>query len=377
MDWLFWISIGGLFYIYFGYPIILWIVGKIKAKPVTKESITPRVSVIIAAYNEEEVIKERLKNVLASDYPRDKIEILVSSDGSIDRTNQIVQEIASRSENVHLIASPERAGKAAALNRAVPYAQNEILVFTDANTEFNPSAMKNLVRSLADEEVGCVAGRKIIYGKESNKEPEGFYWKYEDFLKNRESLIHSCMGADGSIYAIRKELYCSPDPNRGYADDAMISMAVIAQGFRVIYDSEARAYEKASSSLRREYRRKIRTLSGGLESIFTLRKLLLPLRSRVWWQLWSHRLLRFMIPYFLILLFMSNIFLLPRSHFYSVTFVMQSVMYSLAFGAILGAIHKVFRIPFYLVFINFAFVSAIFRFLRRKNEAKWEKFGRG
>jgi len=376
MKSLFWISVVGLLYIYFGYPVILWMFAKIRPKLVKKDSATPGVSVIIAAYNEEGVIRQRLRNILDSDYPIDKIEILVSSDGSTDKTNYIVQEMASYNENIHLVTSVERGGKTAALNKAVPYARNEILIFTDANTEFNPTAIKYLVRPFVDGKVGCVAGRKIIYGGESNKEAEGLYWRYENFLKYHESLIHSCIGADGSIYAIRKSLYCFPNPNRGYADDGMISMAVITQGFRLIYEPEAKAYETSSSSLWREYRRKIRTLSGGLEWMATLWKLLLPFRSPVWWQIWSHRLLRFAIPYLLLFLFLSSVFLLSKGFVYSLAFFVQASAYLLGAMAIFGINCKISRISFYLVIMNFVFVSALFRFLRRKSEVKWEKFGR-
>ncbi len=376
MKYLFWISLAGLFYIYFGYPIILWIFAKVRRRPVRKGPITPGISVIIAAYNEENVIGQRLENILNSDYPLDKIEIVVSSDGSTDGTNFILQETASHSENVRFVNSPERGGKTAALNRAVPHAQNEILVFTDANTEFDTSAIKNLVRPFADEEVGCVAGRKTIYGKESNTEAEGFYWKYENFLRVQESLIHSCVGADGSIYAVRKNQYCFPDPDRGYADDGMISMAVIVQGLRLIYEPEAKAYETSSSSLWREYRRKMRTLSGGLEWMVTLWKLLIPFRSPVWWQIWSHKLFRFAIPYLLLFLFLSSAFLFSEGYIYSLAFFMQILTYLMGVMAISGATHKIFRLPFYLVFMNFVFASAFIRFLRRKSEVKWEKLGR-
>jgi len=365
-------------YVYFGYPAILWLVSKIKFRPINRKSITSPITIIIPAYNEEEEIEKRIQNILDSNYPEEKIEILVSSDGSTDRTDQIVEKIASKDGRVRLIRSSVREGKTAALNRAVPYANGEILVFTDANTQFEPSALRHITRAFADQKVGCVAGRKVIYGRENNKEAEGLYWKYENFLKTRESCIHSCIGADGSIYGIRKELYCFPDARRGYADDGMISMAVIAQGYRLVYEPGAQAYETTSSSFWREYRRKIRTLSGGLEWMVTLRKLFAPFKSPVWWQLWSHKLLRFTIPFFLVGFIASSAFL-SFSHasiLYRIAFGLVILLYTLGIGAILGCPHKVCRLAFYLGYMNFAFLSALLRFLTRRSETTWEKLGR-
>ena len=375
----FWISVVGIFYLYFGYPIILLITSKFKKHPPREEAFTPNVSVIIAAYNEEEVIGQRIENIMASDYPKDKIEVIVSSDGSTDRTNEIVRTMAYKYGNVKLVASKERGGKSAALNRAVPKAKGEVLVFTDANSVFEPSSLRVLVKPLSDEKVGCVAGRKVIYGKDKNKEAEEFYWKYENFLKSRESLIHSCMGADGSIYALRKELYCFPDPNRGYADDGMISMYVISKGYRLIYEPKARAWETSSSSLWREYRRKIRTLSGGLEWMASLWKLLIPFKSPVWWQLWSHKLLRFIIPFSILGIVLSSGFLtFGNAGFTVYHFSFASLLFVYAIGAlaILGCKRKLCRICFYFGYMNFSFLSALVRFISRKTEVTWEKLGR-
>ena len=378
LEWMFWISILELFYVYLGYPILLWIVAKLKPKPIRKSLITPNVSVIIAAYNEEDVIQQRLENLLASNYPKDKMEIIVSSDGSTDRTNEIVRKMEEQHENIHLIASTQRKGKLAALNKAVPYAEGEILIFTDANTEFDSDAIKFLTQTFTDEKIGCVAGRKVIYEitRKGNEKAEGLYWKYEHFLKQKESLIHSCIGADGSIYALRKELYDFPDESRGYADDCRISLGVVAKGYRLVYEGKAKAFEPASSSLWREYKRKIRTLSGGLEGVVDLHRLLIPFRSPIWWQLWSHRLLRFAIPGFLALALISSGVLVLSNTFYASVFFLQILAYFLGLGGLLGNKHMIFRLSAYLTFMNFVFISAFWRFLRRQNESAWEKLGR-
>lgn len=378
MKWVFWTSVFSLFYIYFGYPALLCLVTKLRPRPIKKEPITPGVSIVIAAYNEEDVICERLENLLNSEYPLGKSEILVSSDGSTDETNRIVGSMMSKYANIRLIDSRERGGKLAALNRAIPYTNNDIAVFTDANTEFEPSAIARLVQAFADPEVGCVSGRKVINESKGkrNEKAEGFYWKYEHLLKQKESLIHSCMGADGSIYAMRKELYDFPDVKRGYADDSRLSMGVVAKGMRLVYERDAKAYESASSDFGREYRRKIRTLSGTLEWIENLRRLLLPFRSPVWWQLWSHRVLRFFIPAFLIAALISSASLAFNSIFYLSLFSLQLLGYTLGICGVMGGKHKIFRLTAYFTFMNFAFISAIYRFLRRKSETAWEKLGR-
>jgi len=380
MKLLFWVSVVGIFYTYFGYPIILWLIAKIKPNPLNKSNITPDISIIIAAYNEEDVIGERIENILTSDYPNNKREIIVSSDGSTDATNEIVKKLSSIHSNVRLVVSEKRRGKAYALNMAIPQAKGEILVFTDANTNFERSTLRKLVRALADIRVGCVAGRKVIYGKGKNREAEGFYWKYENFLKTLETLVHSCMGADGAIYAIRKRLYCFPDPNRGYSDDGMISMYVICQGYRLVYEPDAKAYETTSSSPWKEYKRKIRTLSGGLEWMASLWRLLVPFRSPVWWQLFSHRLLRFMLPFFITGLMVSSAYLgMFCSHglsIYSLAFMVLLTIYGFGLSSILGCSNKICRVCFYFGYMNFSFLSALIRFLTRNSEKTWDKLGR-
>jgi len=379
---LFWLSIGGIIYVYFGYPLLLLLVSKIKRRSINQREIFPTVTVLIAAYNEEKVIRERIRNCLSCDYPMEKLEVVVGSDGSDDKTNEIVRQFSE--QNVKLDYSPERKGKLGVFNRAIPKARGEIVIFSDANSEFDQGAIRKLVRNFSNGDVGCVSGTKCIKVQDelTAGQGESLYWKYESFIKRKESNIHSAMGADGSIYAIRKKLYSFPEEDIGYSDDFIISMQTISQGYRLIYDPEAIVYEDASDSLRAEFKRKIRTLSGGIHGYVKLKHLLNPFRSPIWWQLTSHRILRFLVPYFMTTALISNIvlYLYSNSKLYAFTLSTQCLFYLLAItGAFLGNRGikvKIFYFPFYFSLVNFTPVSALLRFLRGKTETKWGKIGR-
>ncbi|MCR4432271.1 MAG: glycosyltransferase family 2 protein [Tepidanaerobacteraceae bacterium] len=380
MQMLFWVSFIFLIYICIGYPLMLWMVARLFKKTRTIGDITPFVSIIIAAHNEEKVISQRIENCLAIDYPKEKFEVIIASDGSTDSTNEIVRRYTGH--QVYLDFEAERKGKVGVFNRAVPKAKGEIIIFSDANSQFRRDAVRNLVRHFADSRVGAVSGRKLIRQSDEfeTSQGEGFYWKYESFLKRNESKLHSAMGGDGSIYAVRKELYPFPDENVAYSDDFIISMSTVLQGYRLVYDPEAMVYEEASKSVWAEFRRKIRTLSGGIHGYVTLRRLLLPFVSPVWWQLWSHRILRFVTPYIMLTLLFSAFFLYTKGLFYAAVLWVQITVYALAgvgfLCYLLGSKPKFFFIPFYFTIMNFVFVPAFARFVLGKTETRWEKMGR-
>lgn len=381
---LFWISIFFILYPYIGYPVLLALRAYLMQQPVQKEDIWPRVSILVAAYNEEKVILERLKNIIKQDYPVKKMEVIVISDGSTDGTNNIVLDFIKRHAKIDIFLDYDsvRKGKSAALKRGVQSSRGEVVVFTDANSSFRSMALKKLVRSFADSRVGSVAGKVGIICKDEFKtsEGEGIYWRLEDFIRRQESMIHSVIGADGSIYAIRKDLFIPPEEGVGYSDDFIIAMQVIPQGYRLVYEPEAAAGEESSRDFSSEFKRKIRSTSGGLHGYLKLFKkgMFNPFSSPIWWQLISHRVMRFAVPWAMILLFLSNIFL--QSSFYKSILVAQICFYIFALLGLLlpeNIIKKrIFYIPCYLTLMQFIFIPSLYRFVRGKTETKWEKIGR-
>lgn len=384
MEILFWISLLFIVYPYFGYPVLLGIIAKLRSKPFQKGIIWPKVSVIIAAHNEERAIENRLRNLKDVDYPREKLEIIIVSDGSTDKTNQLIKDFKKKSamDNISLVYLPLRVGKSGAIRSGVQNASGEILVFSDANTQFDSLAINELVKCFKDKRVGGVSGQVRIYDKDELKtsKGEGLYWRVEDFIKRKETQIHSVMGADGSIYAIRKELFIAPEKGVAYSDDFIISMLVVPQGFRLVYAPEAIACEESSKDFISEFKRKIRSTSGGLHGYQKLWKkgMLNPIKSPVWWQLISHRLVRFGVPWAMIVVLISNIFL--NRSFYKITLACQIGFYLFAIaGLVLPRSlrrKKIFYIPFYFSFMQFIFVPSLFRFIGGKTETSWEKMGR-
>lgn len=384
MQILFWVCIFILTYPYLGYLVLLGIIAKIKFKPIQKATFLPKVSVIIAAYNEEKSILDRLRNFINLDYPEKKIELVIVSDASTDSTNRFVEDFIekNRMNNISLVNLPIRVGKSEAIVKGVQNASGEIVVFSDANTQFDSSAIKELVKCFNDRQVGGVSGQVKILEKDdfSTSRGEGLYWRIENFIKRKETLIHSVMGADGSIYAIRKRLFVPLERGIAYSDDFIVSMLVVPQGFRLVYAPNAIAYEESSKDFVSEFKRKIRSTSGGLHGYQMLwnKGMFNPINSPIWWQLISHRLVRFAVPWAMIVVLISNIFL--SGSFYKLTLACQIVFYSFAIaGFVLPANlrgKKVFYIPFYFSFMQFIFIPSLFRFIRGKTEIKWEKMGR-
>jgi len=384
MQILFWMCILILIYPYLAYPLLLWIITMLRSKPIQKGTIRPRVSVIIAAHNEEKVIEDRLRNLKEIDYPRDKLEIIIVSDGSTDRTNQEITAFKENHPEIEVILDyePVRVGKTGAIYRGVQRASGEILIFSDANTQFDRFAIQKLVNCFNDEKVGGASGQVRIAKKPglATSQGEGLYWRIEDFIKRKESQIHSVMGADGSIYAIRKQLFTPLETGVAYSDDFIISMQVIPQGYRLVYEPEAIAMEESSRDFRSEFQRKIRSTSGGLHGYQKLwqQGMLNPFKSPIWWQLISHRVIRFAVPWAMIMAFVSNICLVTP--LYRVLFMLQMVFYLLVLGGLflpwsIGK-KKLFYIPTYFSLMHMMFILSLFRFLRGRTEIMWEKKGR-
>ncbi|SDC07524.1 Glycosyltransferase, catalytic subunit of cellulose synthase and poly-beta-1,6-N-acetylglucosamine synthase [Candidatus Frackibacter sp. WG12] len=378
---LFLVSLIFIFYTYMGYPLILIIYSKIFNQVTQKKDVIdyfPKVSLVIAAYNEEKVIEEKINNCLELEYPNDKLEILIGSDGSTDRTNEIIKKYAG--DLIQFYNITDRGGKTNVLNTLVPKAKGEIIVFSDANTLYEVNALKEIVQPFVSSEVGGVCGNLKFINPNNNVggKGEGVYWKYEKLLKRIESKIHSVIGANGGIYAIRKKLFRFI-PTNTIIDDFVISMTVIKQGYRLLYEDKAIAYEDTSLSLSDEFKRKIRIGAGDYQSIKILKSLLWFEDLKVSFAFWSHRIFRWLIPFCLIILFISNIFLLDMN-FFQVMFIIQIVGYLLALlgyyldknGLRLGKLY----IPYYFVSMNLALFLGFIRFLTNKQSVTWDKVER-
>ncbi|MEO7214404.1 glycosyltransferase family 2 protein [Mucilaginibacter sp.] len=385
----FWLSLFIAFYTFVGYGILLFIIIKIKRaikgrKIVTDvtDELLPECTLVVAAYNEEHFIGEKIANSLALNYPAGKLKFVFVTDGSSDGTTEII----GRHPQIQLLHRAERAGKIAAVHRAMEYVTTQAVVFTDANTFLNADAIKRICRHYADATVGCVAGEKRVQidaNADASAAGEGFYWKYESALKKWDSELYSVVGAAGELFSVRRSLYQDVPPDT-VLDDFMISMLIAAKGYRIVYEPEAYALETASENVTEELKRKIRIAAGGIQSILRLVPLLLsfkyPLLS---FQYVSHRVLRWTVtPFFLILALITNFALAfaGMGLVYNVLFAGQVFFYLLAFlGFIMEKRHirvKALFVPYYFCVMNYAVLAGIIRYFTKKQSAMWEKVQR-
>lgn len=378
MTLIFWISVFILLYIYVGYPLIIWLMGTFSFNQhLIDKNYLPEVTLIIPAYNEEKCIEAKILNSLELDYPEDKLEIIISSDNSADKTAEIVQKYVS--ERVRFNGFKERSGKMGVLNKTVPMAKGEVLVFTDANAMFDKDAIKNMVRHFADKNVGCVSGAKVIPPSDSSSsQGEGIYWRWESFLKQQETRFSSCAGADGAAYAIRKKLYSFPPDNVIIMDDFAVSLSIIDKGYRCVYDPGVKAFETSPTGIIDEFKRKGRILAGAITVLVGMKSILLP-GSPVFWQLWSHKVLRWGSIIFMGTALFSNIFLAGRQPYQAILFF-QALFYLfivLGFGFdVQEQRKKIFYIPFYFFIINLSQLFGLIAYLSKKYKPAWEKLER-
>ena len=327
-------SLGLLFYTYAGYPALLWLLNWIwrPAAPHPDEPPEwPTVSIILSAYNEEAVIGERMRNLLALDYSWDQLEILVGSDGSTDRTCEIVNEY--QAAGLRLIPFEKRRGKASVLNDLVSQARGDIMVLTDANTFFHRDAVRELIRGLWRHPSACaVVGRVDLHSTLSTGNLDSLYWRYETFIKVLESRFGTVLGANGPIYAFRRERY-QPLPQEAIVDDFLIPMLIrLCSGGQVFFVPTARAWETSPERVRDEFRRRVRIGAGDLQALLWTWQLLLPWKGMVAVAYLSHKVLRWLGPWFLLTGFVANLWLLD-SYFFQVLFVGQLLVYGLGIGA--------------------------------------------
>ena len=373
MKFLFWFSLSFIFYTYIGYPFILLLWSRIRMKPVDKKYIEPFVSIVIAAFNEERFISQKLTNCLQLDYPKDKLEIIIVSDGSDDGTNDIIKGFQTK--GVRVLSYPERKGKPTALNLGVAETRGEIILFTDARQILDKSSIRELVANFSDPQIGSVSGELMLISEDRNVSSEGMgmYWKVEKWMRERESQIHSMLGATGAIYAIRKSLF-TPIPPETILDDMLIPLKGVLKGYRAIFDRSAKAYDISTKDLREESKRKVRTLGGNFQLIQLESRLMDPFSNPVFFQFISHKVFRLIVPFGMGLCFFSNIFLI--STFYILTLIFQCLFY---LGAILAPwapenhFGKIMKGAKVIVEMNLAAIKGLYRFITNSQLSVWEK----
>jgi len=388
----FWISLGSILYTYFGYPLLIFLLAKLVRKSETYQSSQPPVTLLIAAYNEESVIEEKIGNSLAIDYPKYLFQVLIVADGSTDKTSEIAKRYTK--QGVDLLFKPERRGKMAAINRALPHAHGEIIVFSDANNFYQADTIRHLIRPFANPEVGAATGAKVIgKGDGSLGASEGLYWKYESFIKKQESRLGSCTSAAGEVLAIRKNLYVAP-PDKVINDDFFIAMQIVRAGYRLVYVPDAKSVERVSPSAEDEVTRRTRINAGRFQAIAMANQILPFNRPLLVWQILSHKFLRPLVPFGMIGAALFNLLavlfppqsngLLILSKPYSIIFLgLQILFYVLAWlGKDLGnrgeknKLLRLFYLPTFLTNSNLAALMGFFKFLRGGQSPLWDRIQR-
>lgn len=376
----FWVCMGTLAYVYAGYPLLVYLYSRLSAETTRRTDVEPHVTVLITAFNEEAAIREKLENTLQIDYPAEKLEILVASDGSTDGTDDIVKGFADR--GVKLFRQEGRVGKTTTQNNAVERASGEIVLFSDATTMYNADVFRLLLPAFADETVGCVAGRLVYVDDKRTTVGKGVqsYWGYETFIKMAESRACSLIGASGCLYAVRKAAY-----RPMYAEacsDFLICTTLYRQGMRSVFAPDAVCFEDTNHRSDDELRMRVRVISQTFTDLWRNRDMLNPFKSGFFAvQLLSHKLLRYAVPFLLLLVFISSIFLAGDHPFYVLMLAAQVMFYALALSGWLlermGRRLSLLAMPLYFVLANLASVVAFYKFLRGETYARWEPIRQG
>lgn len=370
METLFWLSVGGVLYPYIGYPLVLWGMAKLWRRANQASGDTgecPSVTLIIPVHNEEKRIEKKIANTKALRYPEDKLEVLFVSDGSTDRTAELIRRHVSH--QYHLIELPVRGGKAAALNAGLERAKHDIVVFSDASIELEPDALLHLVRGFSDPTIGCISGEDKI--PESGG--EAWYGRYELFLRRLESKVHSIVGASGSFYAQRRAL-CTPFEG-GLAPDFVSVLKTVERGFRAISEPLAVGTMASVKDSKQEFQRKVRTLIRGMTALFVYKRLLNPFTFG-WFaiELWSHKLLRWSVPFFLVLALASSLFCMDSPWFFLMA-VVQLTFYGVALLAWTGMERVrqslIGKAALYFCVVNVASLVAWWKYLSGVRQELW------
>jgi cellulose synthase/poly-beta-1,6-N-acetylglucosamine synthase-like glycosyltransferase len=368
LEILFWASLGAILSAHVGYPVFAALLAAVYGKQIAKDDITPSAAVVVAAHNEEAVIGRVVESLLAQDYPADRLEVVVASDGSTDGTDARIEELAGRDRRVRLVRCP-RGGKVAAQNAAVRTLETEVVAFADAGAVWDPDALRKLVRSLADPKVGYVAGR-VAFGKPDGTNREALYWRYELWLRSRESALGSITGGNGAIYAVRRAEYVEVDPRFGH--DLTFPYVTVQHGRRAVYEPEARAWDRPARDLEDEYGRKVRMfehcwlilLRGGM-----LRRV----GPLYLFELVAHRVLRYASGLLHLLLLATSLALVSSGLVYELVLAAQIAVLVLAFAGRLRLPIPGAAVAYYYVLVTWATVAALFRYVRFGVPPVWEK----
>lgn len=383
LEIIFWILIGIIFYTYLGYGIVLFLLIRIKRFFSKKESFQvnetdlPEVTLLIAAYNEQDYVKTKVENTLQLNYPAEKLHQIWVTDGSTDKT----PELLAAYPEVEVLHKPERNGKIAAMNRGIKFVKTPIVIFSDANTLLGKESIIKIAGMFSNVNTGCVSGEKRIMNDDkeaASAAGEGIYWKYESTLKKWDAEIYSAVGAAGELFAIRTALFNEVEPDT-LLDDFIISLRVAMKGYKIDYDPEAYAIETASANVKEELKRKIRIAAGGIQSVVRLYPLLNIFKyGMLSFQYISHRVLRWTVtPVALLLVLVLNIVLIPVSDLYTIIMTLQVLFYLSAFtGWILENKKlkvKIFFIPYYFFIMNYAVFMGFGRYIRKAQSVNWER----
>ena len=370
LEFMFFFSIVFILYAYFGYLLALFILSFFKSRPVAKGNITPTVSFIITAYNEEKRIVEKIENTLKQDYPREKLEIIVASDCSSDRTDEIVKSYQAR--GLRLVRAPERKGKENAQKLAVDATSGDILIFSDSATILMPDGISKIVRNFNDPTVGCVSSVDKFIDSEGSISGEGAYVKYEMLSRSLETKVNTLVGLSGSFFAARKEV-CK-DWSADLQSDFNTLLNSIKIGLRGVSDPDSIGYYRNIADEKKEFDRKVRIVLRGISVFMRNLELLNPLKYGLFsWQLFSHKLCRWMVPFGMLIALGTNILLAFNSLFYTVALVIQIVFYSFALaGMYLGSFSRgILKLPFFFVSVNYAILNAWFKYVSGERMVSW------
>ncbi|MBI5586782.1 MAG: glycosyltransferase family 2 protein [Deltaproteobacteria bacterium] len=371
---IFWATVFVVFYTYIGYSLVIMLLSRFFNNPVNKRDYEPTVTFLITAYNEEKNIAQKLDNTLSLDYPKDRLEIIVASDGSTDRTDETVRGFSSR--GVRLVRVEGRVGKTETQNRAVKSATGDIVIFSDATTRYENANIRKIVRNYADPSVGAVSGRYEYYNPTGATIGIGnvLFWKYENSIKSSQTRIKTITGCCGCIYSIRRKLYEPLPPD--IISDLVEPLKILEKGYRIAFEPEAVAYEETTEKTSEEFNMRIRVISRGMRGLLYMKKLFNPLRfGFVSFQLFSHKLLRWLMPIFMIIILASNLFL-TGAPIYNATLALQAAFYAMALVAWLGEKvnlkFKLLSVPLYFLTVNIASLISLYKTLKGYKAITWE-----
>lgn len=375
----FWLAALFLGYTYLGYPVIADLRARFRGRPPIKASMAPSVSILVVAYNEAPRISRRIENLLDLDYDPARLQIVIASDGSFDDTVALANRYRDR--GIRVLSFERNRGKPAVLNEVIPQLSGEIVVLMDVRQRIARDALHRLLENFADPDVGAVSGALLLTGHDAHGrglEGVGFYWRYEKFIRLKESLVDSSVGATGALYALRRSLF-RPIPDDTLLDDVLIPMQVVRQGRRVLFEPAAYASEALAADSSAEFARKVRTIAGNFQLFASHPWLLSPRSNRIWFETLSHKVFRLVCPLFLVIVLVTNVMLVDRAFFRWILVLQLSFYLSAAATSVAPALARsspLFSVPRAFCLLNAATVTGFYRFVRGKQRVTWSHLER-